>query len=254
MLSEAETRGRRLIPRVHDPVDGIPYFDEELDVPQSRPHRVMVGEVMPVLASIAEEAGLTFLSDESIWYLHPETDEQRVYYGDCVLARVADVSRITAEDLVLVLEIVSTNDRRKELKDIHFQRLLNERNEVPEFALVFPDADDARALRWFRLVDGRYEEHDVAPGGHVTSREIPELELRVLPREQWAPGKKIAVYFRGEHRPSLAGERARAEEARARLEEARARLEEARARPEEARARAERLAAQLRALGIEPDA
>jgi len=226
MLSEAEERERKLVARVHDPVDGIPYYDEELDVPQSRPHRVMVGEIMPVLAAIADEAGLTFLSDEPIWYLHPETDEQRVYYGDCALARVEETTRVTAEDLVLVIEIVSTNDRRKELKDVHFQRLLNERNGVPEFALAFPDADDPRTLRWFRLVDGRYEEHDVAAGGQVRSREIPELELRVLPRDQWASGQKIAVYFRGEHRPSLSGERARAE----------------------------RLAAQLRALGIEPDA
>jgi Uma2 family endonuclease len=49
-------------------------------------------------------------------------------------------------------------------------------------------------------------------------------------------------------------ERARAEEANTRAEEERARAEEASVRAEEQRTRAERLAAQLRLLGIEPEA
>src|SRR5687768_10503805 len=98
----------------------------------------MVGESIPILASIAEQSGLLFLSDEPIWYLHPETDEQKAYYGDLVFARAVDRTRITASEILIAIEVVSTHDRRKELKDTQFQRLLNVYNDVPEFALVFP--------------------------------------------------------------------------------------------------------------------
>jgi len=273
---------------VHGPVVGTPYFDEELQVPQSPSHREMVGETVPILNAIALDAGLGFFSDEPIWYLSPETDEQKTYYGDLVLARDVDRSRVTAEDLLLVIEVVSTNDRRKIVKDTRFQLALNEYNGVPEFGLVFPDLDDPRALTWCRLRDGRYEEQVVVPGGRVTSETVPGLDLLVLPRERWARGHKIDFYYRGELRPRLLVERARAEEAIARAEQetaraeqeaARAEQEAARAEQETARAereatraeqqaaraeqeaaraeqeaaRAERLAQRLRELGLEPD-
>lgn len=239
MPKQAKARERRLEPRTHTAYAGTPYFDEELQVAQSTAHRVMVHEMSSILASIAADAGVLFLSDEPIWYLHPEDDEQKAYYGDCVLARAVDSKRITANDLSLVLEVVSTNDRRKELKDTRFQRLLNEYNDVPEFALLFPELDDARALTWYRLVDGNYEEHAIAPGGRVESRAVSGLELRVLPRERWSAGRKVEVFFRGERRAPLAEERARAEQEKARAEQE--------------KARAERLAERLRALGIDPD-
>jgi Uma2 family endonuclease len=224
---------------VHAPAVGTPYFDEELQVAQSAAHRIMAVASSAILAAIADEAGLAYLSDEPIWYLHPETDEQRTYYGDCVLARSTDLTRITAEDLLLVLEVVSTNDRRRELKDTGFHRLLHQYNAVPEFALAFPELEDARALTWLRLAGGEYEERIVAPGGRVRSERVPELELEVLPRERWTPGYKIDIYYRGELRPRLVGERARAEQEKARAEQE--------------KARAERLAERLRALGIGAD-
>lgn len=139
MSNEAQMQRRGPVARPHTAFDGTPYFDEELQVAQSKAHRIMVSESLPIFAAIAGEAGLLFLSDEPIWYLHPETDEQKAFYGDCVFARPVEHTRITSSDLLLVIEIVSTNDRRKELKDTRFQRLLNEYNEVPEFALVFPE-------------------------------------------------------------------------------------------------------------------
>lgn len=214
-------------------------MDEKLNVAQSAAHRIMVGETIPILASIAEESGLLFLSDEPIWYLHPETDEQKPYYGDLVLARAVDRARITASDLLIAIEVVSTYDRRKELKDTQFQRLLNVYNDVPEFALVFPELEDARALTWHRLVDGQYQEQAVAPGGRVMSSAVPGLELVVLPRERWASGYKLEVYYGGELRPRLAGERERAQKEKARAEKE--------------KERADRLAERLRALGIDPD-
>lgn len=237
---------RELERRLHEAYGGTPYYDEELGVAQSPAHRVMVGESVPILASIAEEGGLTFSSDEPIWYWHPETDEQKAFFGDLVFARAVDRRRVTAADVLLVVEVVSTNDRRKELKDVRFQRLVNEYNEVPEFALVFPDVEDERALVWHRLVDGRYEEQVVGPGGSVVSAAVPGLEVRVLPRERWAPGYKVDWYYRGELRPRLADERRRAEQERARAEQEKVRAEQE-------KARAEQLAARLRALGIDPD-
>ncbi|MBX3129875.1 MAG: Uma2 family endonuclease [Polyangiaceae bacterium] len=267
MRSEAQVPPSKLEARPHTAFDGTPYFDEELQVAQSRAHSIMAGESLPIFSAIATEAGLVFMSDEPIWFLHPETDEQKAFYGDCVFARPIETTRATARDLLLVMEIVSTNDRRKELKDTRFQHLLNEYNEVPEFALVFPDLDDPRALTWHRLVDGRYEAQVVAPGGRVTSEVVAGLELLVLPRERWSDGYKLDVYYRGELRPRLLGERARAkqekaraeqEKARAEQEKARAEQEKARAEQEKARAeqekaRAERLAQRLRELGVEPD-
>lgn len=238
--------GGRLVPREHDAYGGSPYFDEELGVPQSKAHRVMVVETSAVLAAVAEEADLSYLSDEPIWYLHPETDEQKAYFGDCVLGHPVQTSRITAEDVLFVLEVVSTLDRRKELKDTRFQRLLNEYNAVPEFALAFPELEDARALTFCRLVDGEYQEHVLGPGASVASASVPGLELRVLPREGWREGHKVDVYYRGQLRPRLAAERERAEQERERAEQERERAEQE-------RERAERLAARLRALGVEPD-
>jgi hypothetical protein len=57
---------------------------------------------------------------------------------------------------LLVLEVVSTHERRKELKDTCFQRDLNEYNKVPEFVMAFPELDDARALIVCRFVAGAY--------------------------------------------------------------------------------------------------
>ena len=41
-----------------------------------------------------------------------------------------------------MLEVVSTDDRRKERKDTVVMRALNEYNEVDEFVLYFPDIED----------------------------------------------------------------------------------------------------------------
>ncbi|GMV44353.1 MAG: hypothetical protein AMXMBFR64_60690 [Myxococcales bacterium] len=252
MTNEALSSEPTLVRRPHTAYSGTPYFDEDLQAPQSAAHRIMVGETVPILAAVAAEAGLLFLSDEPIWYLHPETDEQKAYYGDCVLARPTDVTRITADDLLLVIEVVSTNDRRKENKDRWFQRMLNEFNGVPEFGLAYPDLDDPRALTWFRFSEGEYVAHDMGPGAKVSSEVVPGLDLLVLPRDQWSNGHKIDIYYRGQLRLRLAEVRRRAEQERARAEQERARAEQEKARAEQEKARADRLAQQLLALGVDP--
>jgi hypothetical protein len=200
----------------------------------------MVYETGNVIAAVAAEAGLQFLSDEPIWYIHPDTEEQKAFYGDWVLARGdADRKVITAKDLLLVVEVVSTSQRKKEIKDTGFQRTLNEYNEVPEFGLVFPNLDDPRSLRWYRLVDGLYEEVTLSPGAEVASSTVEGLVLRVRPQDQWEEGRKLDVFYQGQRRLVLMDERERAEQEKARAEQE--------------KARAEQLAARLRELGVDPD-
>ncbi len=241
----------------HTAFDGTPYYDEELKVGQNRAHRIMALETGSVLASVVHEAGLKFLSDEPIWYIDPGSNEQKVFYGDLVVARGdTDQMRITADDLLLVIEIVSTHYRKKEIKDTQFQRALNEYNVVPEFVLIFPNADDSRSLRWCRLVDGAYEELILSPGGEVSSTAIPGLALRVLPQDEWEDGRKIEVYYKGKRRLPLDEERLRAEQeaARAEQEAARAEQEAARAEQEAARAEQEATRAEQEAARAEQEA
>lgn len=228
-----------LVPREHPAFDGIPWYDEELQVAQTTAHRLQVVELASILGTIAPEANVMLLADEPIWYNSPENDVQKAFYGDCVLSQPIDTRRITAESLLLAIEVVSVHDRRKEYKDTRFQRLMNEYNGVPEFALVFPELSDPRSLTWCRLVDGLYEEHLVVPGGRVESMAVPGLAFGVRRREDWSPGGKLEVWYRGQRRLPLAEERARAEQEKARAEQE--------------KARAAKLADHLRSLGIDPD-
>ena len=266
----AETQApirRELVPRIHTAFDGIPFYDEELQVAQNDAHRIMAFDFGTIFGAIAQEARLGFLADQPIWYLEPDTNVQKAFYGDCVLSGAVDSLRITATSLLLVLEVVSTQERRKELKDTVFQRALNEYNKVPEFVMVFPELDDARALTVCRLVAGAYQEHVVTCGGSMVSTSVPGLELRVRPRATWERGRKIDIYYRGELRLPLDQERLRAEREKAsakrekasakrerdRADEEKARADEEKARADEEKARANRLAEMLRALGIDPN-
>ncbi len=178
---------------------GIPYYDEELDLMHSKAHMRAVAFLVGILQFIEKALGLTLLSDNPIWYLEPGTNIQKPFAGDIVLARTDDATRVTAEDLLFVLEIVSTNDRRKEKKDTIFQKALNEYNAVPEFVLYFPEPDDERVLRYFRMdpVQNIYSEIRPDAKGLFTSQTVPGLALRSLPEAEWTPGRKIEVLFEG---------------------------------------------------------
>lgn len=225
---------RRPLPELEEE---ILYYDAELDVATSKTHRHAAVDLCNKLEPVAQALGLFFLSDESIWYLDPNTDKQKVFFGDLVLSRRKD--SVTAKDLQLVIEVVSTYDRRKELKDTIRQRVLNEFNAVPEFGLYFPDVGDSRNFELFRLDPDARIYAPVAPkDGRLVSSSVPGLEVELLPRERWRDAFKIDVYFEGRRLLSADEERARADREAARAEQ-------------EA-ARAERLAARLRELGIDP--
>lgn len=251
----------RIEPRLHAPIDDRPWFDTELGVPQSPAHGSMVIDLASILTTLGAELSLKFLTDASVWFINPADDQQQVSFPDLILLRPdAEIPRATAAEAVFVGEVVSTSDRRKEIRDIRFQLALCEYNEVPEFALFFPEIDDPRALIYHRLVDGLYREVVIAPGAEVESGAVPGLAFRVLPREAWRPGRKVEVLFRGELRLPLAGERARAEEERAKAEAERSTAEAATAYAATlkteltaAQAREAELLARLRAAGLDSE-
>lgn len=256
MTSPADApRTRRIEPRLHEPVEDRPYYDVDLDVPHSRAHMAMISDLSSIFRVLSEELGLCTLSDNSVWFMDPRDDAQRVSFPDLVLLEPdTDASRATAEDALFVGEVVSTEDRRKEVKDTAYQLALCEYNEVPEFALFFPEVGDARALTFHRLVQGRYDALVVSPGATVVSNSVPGLALRVLPKALWRPGRKVEVFYRGEVRHPLDEERLRAEREHQRAEEERQRAEDERQRADALAARleqAEALLARLGALGVD---
>ncbi len=228
-------------------------------MPTSSTHNAAVLDLRNKLEPIAKKLGLELMSDEAIWYLDPDTDEQKSLYPD--LAFVKSRDSVTAEDALLVIEIVSTHERRKERKDTIRQRVTNEANKVPEFGLYFPDVDDQRVLDLFQFdrttglaMPAR------AVNGRFISTSVRGLEFQVLPKSEWKDGVKIDVYFEGKRCLSADEERQRAnqEAQRANQEAQRANQEAQRADQEAQRAdqegsRAARLAARLRALGIDPE-
>ncbi|MBI2373193.1 MAG: Uma2 family endonuclease [Deltaproteobacteria bacterium] len=245
----AQVARRRLERRPHAPPEcDILLYDPELDVPSSKTHRIAVHDLISLLEPLASTLGLEFLSDQSIWYLDDKTDEQRTFYGDLVLSRATESA--TADDLACVIEVVSTNDPRKEKKDTVRQRRLNEANRVPEFGLYFPDLDDPRSFELFRFdeASGQYVSIP-AMNGRVRSSSVAGLEFQILPRSDWRDGRKLDVYFEGqrclrrdEEQALGKQERSRAEQEKARADRAeqeKARAEQERAHAEHERAHAE---------------
>ena len=88
---------RELVARIHTAFDGIPFYDEELQVAQSDAHRIMVFDFGTIFGPIAQEARLGFLADQPIWYLEPDTNVQKAFYGDCVLDGVDECPRPLVE-------------------------------------------------------------------------------------------------------------------------------------------------------------
>ncbi len=67
----------KLVPWLHAPVSGTPYFDEARAVAQNNVHTVVLGETVAFVKTGSEEAVLRYLSDEPRWYPHLEIDPTR---------------------------------------------------------------------------------------------------------------------------------------------------------------------------------
>ncbi|WPL18736.1 hypothetical protein Thiowin_03824 [Thiorhodovibrio winogradskyi] len=244
----------RALPHPPEHYDGIPYYDHELDMPQSTAHAEMVHDFGNFLRQVASAAALRVLSDNPIWYWIAETSEQKPFYPDYALAEPVDPSRITALELRLVVELVSTATLAKEQKDTVRMRELNAANGVPEFLLLYPEPEDSRALRWFSLDDtnGGYREWPAPDDRRYRSQTIPGLEIEVLPSEAWQLGRKVRLWYRGDRLPALDEAVWQAEQAMRQAEQERRERESAERQFEQARAENERLLARLREAGLAP--
>ncbi|MBI4822518.1 MAG: Uma2 family endonuclease [Deltaproteobacteria bacterium] len=261
----------------------IMYYDAELDVPGSQQHNATADKLAEASETIAKRRSLHVLRDNPIWYFDPDSGAQKAFYGDAGLARTDDAETVVADQLLIMVEVVSTNDIRRERKDTLQQKRLNEANEVPEFALLFPELGDPRAFELYRLDEnGKYELVPPDANGRIESATVPGLSFRVLPASKWrARGFKVEVYDRAEllvdaHTARLAKQRAEKRAAKAAREAADAKQQAADAKQQaadskekaataareaadakqqvqRAEERAAALALKLRALGIDPD-
>lgn len=241
--TERAERRPRLIPIPHPPesMAGIPYYDEELDMPQSRAHSKTILWLATLLDRVAEATGLEGISDNPVWYWIPEENRQKALYPDYALTANPDTRALMATELLLVVEVVTTSKPVKERKDTMQMRDYNEAHGVQEFVLIYPEPEDERSVVWHRY-DEQRQRYQVVPlpaDGQYRSEAIPGLAIEVLPRREWRFGRKARVWFRGQEFREAAVEAARAEQA-----------ELAQARAEQ---QAARLAARLRALGIDPN-
>ena len=266
------------LPLLHPPESmiGTPYYDDEFEMAQSIAHMHTIYHVGSLLNEVAAAADLRVVSDNPVWYGLPEAGMQRALYPDYALTANPRVDRLTADELVLALEVVSTTRVEKEHKDTLLMRERNAAHGVREFVLIYPEPEDPRSLVWHRYDErtGRYQVLPLPTDRRYRSVAVPGLELEVLPPEEWTPGRKVRVWFRGQEvrdlRTETRGrkvaeqraeqERARAEQERAAKEVALAKMEQERAEKEAALAekeqewlRSARLAERLRALGIDPE-
>ncbi|MBI2377807.1 MAG: Uma2 family endonuclease [Deltaproteobacteria bacterium] len=251
-----------------EPLD-IPYCDEELRLIALEPHALAI-RFFSTLDYVADATGLKLISDQPVRYERIDDVGEKDYGLDLALSKKVSSERQLASDLLLVLEVVSTQDSRKEKKDTIFNKVLNEQNGVPELYLFFPDGRDERSIVMYQLDERSHAYVSVVPDaeGRLVSRSVPGLSFVLLPRAQWRDGRKLELWFRGERllptgeairraqaeQARAEDEKARAEDEKARAEDEKARAEDEKARAEDEKARADRLAAQLRALGVDPDA
>lgn len=248
------TNKPKLQPLLHkDFGEEIPYYDEEFDLMQGDPHKDAISLFLPVFEYIASEIGKKFLSDQPAWYINPDTKEQNRAAGDIVLSKQFDASITTASDLEFVLEIVTTNHKKKEKKDTEKMYIWNEYNEVSEFCLYFPDMEDKRVLWLYNIKNGVYQKTKPDKNGMLCSKVVPGLCFRELPKEKWKSGKKIELWFQGEEIFGLGTERLLRKQAEIAKVESEIAKQKEQKRREIAENRANALAEKLKALGINPD-
>jgi FKBP-type peptidyl-prolyl cis-trans isomerase len=179
---------------------GIPYYDDELKMAQSIEHLIAVTYLVYCFDLIAKALDYSCLSDNPVWYLTHKPKKgtiQKVLYPDICISKLLDTSRTTAHNLLLSLEVVSTERWRKEVKDTQVMKARNEYNQVPEFILVYPKASDNRSIECYRHNGYRYVQVPLKSGVYH-SRVIKGMSIREIPRDDWKNGEKIEVLFNGE--------------------------------------------------------
>lgn len=231
---------------------GIPYYDEELDLPHLKPHRIAISYICDTFDLVAKKLGLEFLSDQPIWYIEPNTKEQKNYYPDAGLSTYLDAKRIIATDLLLALEVVSTQRKDKEMKDTKRMKYINGFNGIPEFVLVYPDLDDNRVLEWYSFQGNEYNPVIPNEKGFFCSSTVPGLSMRIMPKDDWVEGMKIEILF--QERPLIDYKEVveKLEKTELKLERTKLKLEREIKQSEQNKKLLELYAKKLQELGIDP--
>ncbi|CAK0762495.1 conserved hypothetical protein [Gammaproteobacteria bacterium] len=222
---EHEAMLKRLTPLLHDQElsDGIPYYDEEFEMPHLLNHTNTIHLLLELFGQVVTRAGLQRLSDNPVWYMDKE-GKRKVLYPDYALTASKNLKEITANELLLSLEVVSTLRIEKEKKDSVRMREYNAWNRVPEFVLIYPDPDDDRSVVWYRYHSETksYQEVMLSDDRRYRSEAIPGLEIEVLKSTEWSEERKIRVYYQGKEvlkaeQERLAKEAAESQAAKERL-------------------------------------
>ncbi|CAK0779761.1 hypothetical protein CCP3SC15_680006 [Gammaproteobacteria bacterium] len=198
---EHEAMLKKLTPLLHsqESMDGIPYYDEEFEMPQSMNHTNTIHLLLELVGQVVARAGLQRLSDNPVWYMDKEGN-RKILYPDYALTASKRTNEITANELLLSLEVVSTSRIDKEKKDSDRMREYNAWNRVPEFVLIYPDPDDNRSVVWYRYRSETesYREVMLSEDRRYRSEAIPGLEIEILKPTEWSRERKIRVYYQGQ--------------------------------------------------------
>lgn len=220
---------------------GRPYYDHELKMSQSEEHKIIISYLYYCFRYIAKSLKLGCLSDNPVWYLLSKPRKgktQKVFYPDLCVSKNLQNDKAIASDLLFSLEVVSTERRRKEIKDTVYMKGLNQYNKVPEFVLVYPKASDNRVIEYYTY-DGLKYQPLLAQGGEYHSNVIEGLSIREIPRDDWKDGEKVEVLFKGKLLVNY--------------EELWEMIEEEQKRTEKEVLEKEKLARKLRELGFNPN-
>ncbi|MCP5493897.1 MAG: Uma2 family endonuclease [Leptospiraceae bacterium] len=235
----------------------IPYYDEELGMSQSEEHEIAINYLSYVFKFIAKKLGFKAISDHPVWYMeltNVQTGdaEQKKFYPDLVLSRNLDVSKIGADEIMLALEVVSTERKAKEIKDTDKMKGLNAFNKIPEFILIYPKVSDNRVIEWFYLEGNEYVPIERNEQGEYHSQAIQGLSIRELPREDWRDGAKVEVLYDGQVLVSYEEVWELLEEEKQRAKSEKFRADKAEIEKGLEKKRADLYAQKLRELGIDP--
>ena len=185
--------------RLHtDCGSGIIFYDDELDVAGGVEHNHAGYYLADCLRRVAIGSRMEWLVDNPVWYWEDEScKKQKVFYNDLALAQTQDAHRVTADELSLVVEVVTTTEKRKEKKDTVTSKARNEFHGVREFVLYYPNADDERSLVW-HVHDGKaYQVVSPDAEGCYASVSLPGVVVRVLPLPERRGCEKVDVYYHG---------------------------------------------------------
>ncbi|MCB1191311.1 MAG: Uma2 family endonuclease [Leptospiraceae bacterium] len=250
----AHSKKPKLQPLLHKDFGScIPYYDEELGLMQGEAHKRAIIKYAPCFEWIEEKLDLRFLSDQPIWFYNPQKGKQVGIAGDLVLAKQVDVSKITAESILFYMEVVSTDDPRRENRDTIEKKPLCEYNGVPEFGLYFPDLKDERIFQLYRLVNGVYHPVMENESGKWCSEMIEGLCIERLTEDEWKEGVKIQIWFGDEKLLGYAQEVERRKQSEKEKEEAESKWGDAEIARWEAEKKVKALSDKLKALGINPE-